>query len=113
MITKDKDLVGPFGVMGGQYQAAGHAMLMSNLFAHGMNPQQALDAARSFAHAGVLQLEGRHGDEVAAALKARGHDLEYPSIPIGGGQAILLDLETGYYTAGSDLAKMGKPLAIK
>ena len=107
MITKGQDLVGPFGVMGGQYQAAGHAMLMSNLFAHGMNPQQALDAARSFAHGGILQLEGRHGDAIADALKARGHVLEYPSIPIGGGQAILRDLATGYYTAGSDPRKDG------
>ena len=72
----------------------------------------ALDAARSFAHAGVLQLEGRHGDEVAAALKARGHDLEYPSIPIGGGQAILRDLETGYYTAGSDPRKDGQAIGF-
>ena len=110
MITKGKDLIGPFGVMGGQYQAAGHAMLMSNLFAHGMNPQQALDAARSFAHAGILQLEGRHGDEVAEALKARGHELEYPSIPIGGGQAILRDLDTGFYTAGSDPRKDGQAI---
>ena len=107
MITKGQDLVGPFGVMGGQYQAAGHAMLISNLFAHGMNPQQALDAARSFAHGGILQLEGRHGDAIADALKARGHVLEYPSIPIGGGQAILRDLATGYYTAGSDPRKDG------
>ena len=107
MITKGKDLVGPFGVMGGQYQAAGHAMLMSNLFAHGMNPQQALDAARSFAHSGVLQLESRHSSDIAEALKTRGHVLDYPSIPIGGGQAILRDLETGVYTAGSDPRKDG------
>ena len=107
MISKGDQLVGPFGVMGGQYQAAGHAMLMSNLFAYGMNPQEALDAARSFAHAGILQLEGAYGDDVAAALRARGHELEYPSIPIGGGQAILKDLNTGVYTAGSDPRKDG------
>jgi gamma-glutamyltranspeptidase/glutathione hydrolase len=107
MITKGQDLIGPFGVMGGQYQAAGHAMLMSNLFAHGMNPQQALDAARSFAHSGELQLEGRYSAEIAEALKDRGHQLDYPSSPIGGGQAILRDLGTGYYTAGSDPRKDG------
>ena len=107
MISKGDQLVGPFGVMGGQYQAAGHAMLMSNLFNLGMNPQQALDAARSFAHSGVLQLEGAYGDDVAAALLARGHELDYPAAPIGGGQAILRDLETGVYTAGSDPRKDG------
>ena len=107
MITKGEQLVGPFGVMGGQYQAAGHAMLMSNLFNLGMNPQQALDAARSFAHAGVLQLEGSYSEDVAAALRARGHELDYPAAPIGGGQAIIRDLETGLYTAGSDPRKDG------
>lgn len=107
MITKGKDLVGPFGVMGGQYQAAGHAMLMSNLFAHGMNPQQALDAARSFCHGGVLQLEGSYSPEQAAELEARGHSLDYPSAPIGGGQAIIRDLERGVWTAGSDPRKDG------
>ncbi len=107
MISKGDQLVGPFGVMGGQYQAAGHAMLMSNLFAHGMNPQEALDAARSFAHAGVLQLEGAYGEDVAEALRARGHELDYPAAPIGGGQAIIRDLETGIYTAGSDPRKDG------
>lgn len=107
MITKGDKLVGPFGVMGGQYQAAGHAMLMTNLFAHDMNPQQALDAARSFCHNGILQLEGSYSAEVAAALTARGHVLDYPSAPIGGGQAILRNLETGVLTAGSDPRKDG------
>ena len=107
MITKGEQLIGPFGVMGGQYQSAGHAMLMSNLFNLGMNPQQALDAARSFAHAGVLQLEGSYSEDVAAALRARGHELDYPAAPIGGGQAIIRDLETGLYTAGSDPRKDG------
>ncbi|MCE2517395.1 MAG: gamma-glutamyltransferase family protein [Alphaproteobacteria bacterium] len=107
MITKGDQLVGPFGVMGGQYQAAGHAMLMSNLFAHGMNPQQALDAARSFGHAGVLQLEGSYSPEQAAELERRGHVLDYPSAPIGGGQAILRDLDTGVLVAGSDPRKDG------
>jgi gamma-glutamyltranspeptidase/glutathione hydrolase len=107
MISKGDQLIGPFGVMGGQYQAAGHAMLISNLVGHDMNPQEALDAPRSFAHEGVLQLEGSYGEDVADALRKRGHDLDYPSAPIGGGQAILLDQETGFYTAGSDPRKDG------
>jgi gamma-glutamyltranspeptidase/glutathione hydrolase len=107
MLSKGDQLVGPFGVMGGQYQAVGHAMLISNLLAHGMDPQEALDASRSFAHDGVLQLEESYSEDVAAALRARGHELDYPAPPIGGGQAILRDLETGFYTAGSDSRKDG------
>ena len=110
MLTQNQRIIGPFGVMGGQYQATGHGMLMSNLFDLGMNPQQALDAARSFAHAGVLQLEDRHGDDVAKALQAKGHKLDYPSKPLGGGQAILRDLDTGVYTAGSDPRKDGSAI---
>jgi gamma-glutamyltranspeptidase/glutathione hydrolase len=107
MLSKGDQLVGPFGVMGGQYQAVGHAMLISNLLAHGMNPQEALDASRSFAYDGVLQLEGSYSEVVAAALRKRGHELDYPAEQIGGGQAILRDLETGFYIAGSDPRKDG------
>jgi len=107
MISRGNDLIGPFGVMGGQYQACGHAMLLSNLFALGLNPQEALDAPRSFAIDGKLQLEGGYGPEIARALEERGHVLDYPASPIGGGQAILKDPETGVFIAGSDPRKDG------
>jgi len=110
MITQGDTLIGPFGVMGGQYQACGHAMLLSNLFALGLNPQEALDAPRSFAIDGVLQLEDGHGPEIARALEERGHVLDYPASPIGGGQAILKDPNTGLYIAGSDPRKDGMAL---
>lgn len=107
MISKGDDLIGPFGVMGGQYQACGHAMLLSNLFALGLNPQEALDAPRSFSIDGILQLEDGFGPDVARALEDRGHKLDYPASPIGGGQAILKDPETKCYTTGSDPRKDG------
>jgi len=112
MITRGEKLVGPFGVMGGQYQACGHAMLLSNLFALGLNPQEALDAPRSFVIDGVLQLEDGYASEIASALEARGHVLDYPSSPIGGGQAILRDPETGILVAGSDPRKDGMAIGF-
>ena len=107
MLSQDDRLVGPFGVMGGQYQAVGHAMLLSNMFNLGMNPQQALDAPRSFAHAGVLQLEDSHGAEMAGILSGLGHEVDFPSSPIGGGQAIIRDAANGVLVAGSDPRKDG------
>ena len=35
-----------FGVTGGQFQPQGHLQVVCNLLDHGMEPQQALDAAR-------------------------------------------------------------------
>ena len=107
MLGREGRLLGPFGVMGGEYQAAGHAMLVSNLADLGLDPQEALDAPRSFAYDGVLQLEEGHGAGVAESLEAMGHVLEYPSPPIGGGQAILKDGDAGFWVAGSDPRKDG------
>ena len=107
MLSRGDRLIGPFGVMGGPYQAVGHAMLVSNLLDLGLDPQEALDAPRSFAHDGVLQLEEGHGPELAEAMGSMGHALEFPSPPIGGGQAILMDTGNGFWVAGSDPRKDG------
>ena len=57
MLRRDGRLVMPFGVMGGAYQPAGHVRLVSNLLDFGIDPQAAIDAPRSFAWAGALELE--------------------------------------------------------
>ncbi len=107
MVTRGDSVVGAFGVMGGQYQAAGHGMLLSHIFGRGLGVQRALDMPRSFYHSGILQLESGYGSDIAAALALKGHVLDYPSSPIGGGQAIFRDLETGFYVGGSDSRKDG------
>ena len=97
----------PFGVMGGHYQATGHAQLLSHILDRGLDVQQAIDAPRSFAHDGVLQLEPRHGAATGAALAALGHEVTWAETPIGGGQAIFIDHGRGVLVGGSDSRKDG------
>ena len=96
----------PFGVMGGQYQAAGHARMMTNLFDYGMDIQSALDAPRSFPENGRLKLERTIPESVQADLAARGHDAYVPDTPIGGAQAIVIG-DDGVLIGASDPRKDG------
>ncbi|MGI3166510.1 gamma-glutamyltransferase family protein [Pseudooceanicola sp. 200-1SW] len=96
----------PFGVMGGQYQAAGHARFVTNLRDYGLSPQAAIDAPRAFPEGGALQLERGYAPEVAAALEAKGHRVTIPDTPIGGAQAIRIH-DSGVLEGGSDPRKDG------
>ena len=107
MLTHGEKLIGPFGVMGGQYQAVGQMAFLINHLDFGMSPQQALDAPRSFAIDGDLQLEKGISKAVADDLATRGHHIVWNDSPIGGGQAIFRDLNTGVLMAGSDPRKDG------
>ncbi len=85
-----------------------------------MNVQEAGDAAR-FNHegstqptatgemtdGGLLQIESGVPIDVAKALEARGHKVEYTTGPFGGYQAILLDPKTGVYWGASEMRKDG------
>lgn len=96
----------PFGVMGGQYQPTGHARVLTNLTDYGMDLQTALDAPRSFAGDGVLQVEHGYSDAVREALRAKGHKVESPDGPLGGAQAITVH-ENGVLEGASDPRKDG------
>jgi gamma-glutamyltranspeptidase/glutathione hydrolase len=88
MLRREGRLVMPFGVMGGAYQPAGHARFVSNLIDFGMDPQAAIDAPRSFAATGSLELETGYAERVAADLAAIGHRVTRRRAPLGGAQAI-------------------------
>ncbi len=101
------DLV--FGVMGGQYQACGHAHVLGNLVDHGMDLQEALDAPRAFADpvSGNLNLERSISDGVRTGLADRGHKIGEPPTAIGGAQAIQMDHSRGILIGASDPRKDG------
>ena len=109
MLMREGRAVAPFGVMGGHYQAMGHVELLTGLIDRGLDPQEALDAPRSFAYGGTLELEGGLSG-LADGLKVRGHDAVPAPLPLGGGQVIWIDHAAGTLVAGSDPRKDGSAL---
>lgn len=107
MVTKNGKISHSYGVMGGSYQAMGHAHVLSNMLDYGMDPQQALDDPRIFWDAkGALQLEAGFSPELQAGLEAKGHSCSRGAVH-GGGQIIQIDHEQGVLIAGSDPRKDG------
>ncbi|KAG1702819.1 Glutathione hydrolase-like YwrD proenzyme [Nymphon striatum] len=89
-----------YGVMGGSYQAMGHAHVLSNMLDYGMDPQAALDNPRIFwDDEGALQLEAGISETVQAQLEAKGHVCSQGAVH-GGGQVIQIDHENGVLIAG-------------
>ncbi len=97
----------PFGVMGGAYQPNGHARVLTNIVDYGMEPQDALDAPRSFSDAGNMQVERGYPDSVRAGLAAMGHSVSIPETALGGAQAIRIHHEDGILEGASDPRKDG------
>ena len=100
----------PFGVMGGQFQATGHAHFLTHMLDRGYDPQRANEAPRSFAFGGTLTLEPAFGDAIRADLERRGHRTLWSDSPIGGCQAIYIDRDRGVLLGGSDHRKDGMAL---
>ncbi len=112
MVGQGEHAVMPFGVMGGHFQACGHAHFLTNVIDYGMDPQAALDCPRAFHFGGVMALETTIDEEVALRLAVLGHQVAWSEIPHGGGQAIAIDRATGVLTGGSDPRKDGCALGI-
>ncbi|MGJ3265416.1 MAG: gamma-glutamyltransferase family protein [Salinarimonas sp.] len=98
----------PFGVMGGQYQAAGHAHLMIRLFEEGLDLQSAIDAPRLFGYGDRTEVEAGIDAATRAHLADRGAaPVVSATIPIGGAQAVLIDRARGVLVGASDPRKDG------
>jgi gamma-glutamyltranspeptidase/glutathione hydrolase len=96
--------------MGGQYQATGHARLVSNLVDYGLDPQAAIDGPRSFVEDGALMLERGYTESVVQALEAKGHAVGRRREPLGGAQMVLIDHDRGVLVGASDPRKDGVAL---
>lgn len=107
MLRQGGRVIMPFGVMGGQFQPSGHVRFVTNQLVYGMDPQTAIDAPRCFPDGGMLKIERGYAPEVRARLEAMGHRLDTPATPLGGAQAIAIDVESGLLTGASDPRKDG------
>ena len=114
MVFKDGRLLMTYGVMGGDIQAQGHAQVLINLIDRGLNLQQAIDAPRvRYVSGRGVMLEDTLPPSVMADLVARGHERVLPPAGImhralmGGGQAIMIDPQTGALLGASDIRKDG------
>ena len=107
MVKADGKIDMSYGVMGGDYQPMGHVTVAVNRYVYGMDPQEAIDWPRYFPTSGDVLVEQGIPESTRAGLAARGHRLQTPVEPLGGGQAIAIDHARGLLIGGSDPRKDG------
>jgi gamma-glutamyltranspeptidase/glutathione hydrolase len=121
-VTKDGKPWLSFGVMGGDTQPQGHALIVSNLVDFGMNLQEAGDAPRiqhdgstspegqatPMSDCGTIELETGFDYATVRALMRKGHRVRFADGSFGGYQAIGFDAATGVYTGASEGRKDGQ-----
>ncbi|MGF1455333.1 MAG: gamma-glutamyltransferase [Alphaproteobacteria bacterium] len=119
-VMKDGEPFMSFGLMGGGMQPQGHVQVLVNMIDHGMNIQEAGDAAR-WCHVGgreptdepgadmvgTLLIESGLPDRVRRVLERKGHRVRLGDGVFGGYQAIMRDPETGMYWGASEMRKDG------
>ena len=110
MMRKPGAFLMPFGVMGGAYQPCGHSRILTNMVDYGLDPQSAIDAPRSFADAGELNIERGVNANVRSELADMGHRIVTPEKPLGGAQAVLINEAAGTLHGASDPRKDGAAL---
>ena len=127
MVVTDKGGVMPFGTPGGDVQTQAMLQVLLNVFQHGMELQDAIEAPRvasysfpsSFApfeyFPGRLAAEGRIDAATRADLASRGHEVrDWPDWTwlAGSVEAILTDPATGLIGAGADPRRPAYAIAI-
>ncbi|MBY0381368.1 MAG: gamma-glutamyltransferase [Xanthobacteraceae bacterium] len=103
-----------FGVMGGHYQAMGHAHFLAKVFDYDLDLQTAIDLPRLFPLPGTnkVEMESSLRLAIGAEFERRGFQVQAPERPIGGGQAVMIDWTNGTLLGGSDPRKDGCALGF-
>ena len=89
---------------GGDYQVQTNFQILTDMLDHGLDTQQAIDAARWGDNAGVLRVEDHMPEETQRELARRGHDVQPVNrtiAPMGRAQVIMRD-SSGVLIGGSD-----------
>ncbi len=109
MVSKGDQVVMPYGVMGGHYQAYGHMQFLSRHIDFGFDIQEAQDMPRIFPVPGSdeVEFESTLSTDTVESLRRLGHNMVPSSSPLGGSQAIWIDWQQGVLTGGSDPRKDG------
>lgn len=104
-LTKGKQAVGPFGVMGGFMQPQGHLQVIMNTIDFHLNPQAALDAPRwQWTKDKTVLVEPSFPNHIAQALARKGHVIQrtLETGSFGRGEIIWRDPETGVLAAATE-----------
>ncbi len=112
MAGVDGRVVLSFGVMGGDYQPAGHAHVLSALYTYGWGLQEACDAPRYLPRGELVEVESGIDASLRAALRELGHRPVPAAQPHGGAQLIAVDWQEGIYSGASDPRKDGLALGF-
>ncbi len=112
MMLKDGKPSLVYGVMGGDYQAIGHAQLITNVVDFGLDVQEAIDLPRTFHFKGFAEVERSMPAHIVEGLTRRGHSVQVAHLPIGGAQAIWIDQQRGTLAGGSDPRKDGMAIGM-
>ncbi|HEX2281672.1 MAG TPA: gamma-glutamyltransferase [Thermomicrobiales bacterium] len=123
-IARDGEMLVVGGTPGGDQQPQWNMQAISNMIDHGMDVQQAVDAARWQSFPGTdpinlpndyeVRIESRVGDEAIEGLRARGHTVKVLGPYAAGGAAFIIrrDPETGVLEGGADPRSEGLALGI-
>jgi len=111
MVLKDGKPFMLLGTMGGEGQPQTQCAMITRVIDFGYNIQQAIEAPRWLYgrrwgnESRTLKLENRISDPIISVLGQRGHDIErvseYSQV-MGHAQGIVINHETGVYSAGAD-----------
>ncbi len=120
-MTKDRQPIMSFGVMGGGFQPMGHVQIVMDVVDFGMNIQEAGDAPRINHEGsseptgegmeltgGTITLESGYPYEVIRELMQKGHQVGYMNGVYGGYQAIRWDPVRKVYFGASESRKDGQ-----